>query len=215
MARLVTVFGTKGGIGKTTTAIAIAAVLADCLRVLLIDLDPQDAGSARFWLRQGTAAAFDHTATRDPASIATAVLHADYDLIVCDTPRSDDPTATTALAHSDLVICPSSTSRAELIAATQSSRLVPPHVERRVLLTRVDARSARDLAEAKAALDDVGLRRFEHVVHQRKAHVRAQDAHLPITDLTDTPSISAAADYRPVAAEVAAALAAQLAGTGA
>src|SRR6266851_6937039 len=50
--RTVAVMNEKGGSGKTTTTISLAAVLAeDGYRILVVDLDPQ--ASASLWLGRG------------------------------------------------------------------------------------------------------------------------------------------------------------------
>ena len=86
MPRLIPVAGQKGGVGKTTTAMSLAAVTARSSRVLLVDVDPQQ--SATWWAeRAEDNLPFDFTSDTDPSNLAR-LRELPYDVIFIDTPGS-------------------------------------------------------------------------------------------------------------------------------
>ena len=104
--RIVCLVGQKGGVGKTTTTMNLAAVMAKHSRVLVVDVDPQK--STTWWAENaGDNLPFDFAADVDPENIAR-LRELPYDTIFVDTPGSleDTRVLSAVLDASDFVILP-------------------------------------------------------------------------------------------------------------
>ena len=122
MVRTISFLNTKGGAGKTTTALGIAATWkALGYRVGVVDVDPN--GSASAWLAEwpeldGTPGAADML----PELVRAA---ADlYDYLVIDTPPNDQATIALVAHVSDLVVIPSAPTAIEFQQLASTIALV-------------------------------------------------------------------------------------------
>lgn len=83
--KILAVFNGKGGVGKTTTAVNLAAIFAETHDVLLVDADAQ--ASASWWAdRADSDLGFDVSKEENPALLGKLKSIEGYDLIVVDTP---------------------------------------------------------------------------------------------------------------------------------
>lgn len=204
MSRIVTILNGKGGVGKTTTAVNLAATFAEKRRVLLVDADPQ--GSATWWTEQSEKGmGFDLSQETDPKLLGDLRKIEGYDLVVVDTPpalRSEALAAVVAIADYLVLPTPPAPMDLAVLIETVQEAVMPLGVPHRVLLTKVDARSLGEALEAQNTLLELGIPACHAFVRAYKAHERAALEGVPISRWRGKNGREAEADYRRVADEL-------------
>ena len=202
--RLIVVANGKGGVGKTTTAMALSGILSEQYKVLAVDSDVQ--GSLSWWVqRGGRNINFDLTQETNPALLSKLRKIKGYDWIVVDTPpalRSEALSSVVAVA--DYVVLPTPPAPMDLAALIETVRLAiaPLKKAHRVLLTRVDSRSLKEALAAQNTLREVGVPAFRAFIRTYKAHERAALEGIPINQCLGDNVREAKADYCRVANEL-------------
>jgi chromosome partitioning protein len=192
---LITVASFKGGVGKTTTAIHLAAALAASGNTILVDGDANASASA--WNSRGRGLPFT-VASIDGASGASIE---GFTHVVVDTgarPARDD---LEALAGGDLLILPTTTEAMAIHALLQTaSTLAAIGGRYRVLLTMVSTnRRATSAAMVREALE---IPVFRTQIRRYAAYEKASLAGCLVHQTGDRYGGIAWSEYRALAKEV-------------
>jgi chromosome partitioning protein len=166
----------KGGVGKTTVALALAAVTADANgRALVVDVDPQS--SSADMAGRMTGPGFDFTHEMDPGTLVRLRELRSYDMVFIDCPGSLEGGQILAavLAVADFAVIPFVNDPLAIRPTVRTARFVAEHrVPYKVLVNNVDPRlGADEVRQAWSLLDQGELLRFRCVVRGYRAYPTA------------------------------------------
>jgi chromosome partitioning protein len=202
--KLLVVLNGKGGVGKTTTAINLAAAFAEHCPVLLVDADPQ--GSATWWAERNIEGMeFDLAKESNPALLKDLQRVQGYEWAIVDTPPAlESKTLAAVVSIADYLILPTPPAPMDLsvLIETVKQKVTPAKVAHRVLLTRVDPRSVGEALDAQNTLNEMGIPACKTFIRAYKAHERAALEGVSIFQWRGKNGREARKDYRNVADEV-------------
>ena len=174
---IVAVPNQKGGVGKTTLALALAAVTADANgRALVVDVDPQSSSAemAGRMLDPG----FDFSHEMDPGMLTRLRELRAYDMVFIDCPGSLEGGQILAavLAVADYAVIPFMHDPMAVRPTVRTAKFVAEHgVPYKVILNNIDPRlGADEIRAAWELLDGGGLARFRCAVRAYRAYSTAQ-----------------------------------------
>ncbi len=194
---ILTVASFKGGVGKSTAAVHLAAYLQSLGPTVLVDGDPNRSISG--WARRGSPPFLVVDEREAPRHIRDAA-HA-----VVDTPARPSREDLESLANGcDLLVIPTTADAFALdaLVLTVDALRSVPAARFRVLLSIVPPRPSRDGDEARATIATLGLPIFAGSIRRAVAFQRAALAGCLVSEVKDPRAVDAWGDYENVGREI-------------
>jgi chromosome partitioning protein len=194
---IVTVASFKGGVGKTTTAVHLAAYLQARAKTMLVDGDPNR--SASKWAKRGH---FPFEVVGHHQGIRRV---SEFEHTVIDTeahPSREDMEELAAGCH--LLIIPSTPDRLSLDALVDTVEVLRSlGTDRwRVLLTMVPPPPSKAGESAREVLVEAGFPLFGAGIRRYTAFQTAADMGVIVSEVKDARAASSWEDYQKIGAEV-------------
>jgi chromosome partitioning protein len=195
---IITTAAFKGGVGKTTTAVHVAAFLQNDGDTLLVDGDPNR--SATRWAKRGAGFSFKVVGEQQAAKYGRSFKH-----IVIDTQaRPEEEDIKDLVDGCDLLILPTTPDVLSLDALMQTVDLMRSlgSDQYRVLLTRVPSAPRKDGAEAKEMLTTAGFPLFKGRIRELVAFQKAALDGLIVNQVSDRRAKIAWNEYLTIGREI-------------
>jgi chromosome partitioning protein len=195
---ILTVASYKGGVGKTTTAVHLAAYLNTLSPTLLLDGD--QTRNATAWSRRGDGFGFRVAPIDQAAKLAREFQH-----IVIDTGQRPSVADLEAAADGcDLMVVPAIPSALDTDGLGQTVRALQaiPSAKFKVLLTRVAADAANEAAELRGVLAAIKAPVFQAQIPRLKAFEKAAGSGVTVDQADDRNADRAWGAYLAVGREI-------------
>jgi chromosome partitioning protein len=192
---IITITALKGGVGKTTTSIHLAAYLQENAPTLLIDADRNR--SALVWSRE------DKLPFTVASQAGATGIISKYTHIITDTQaRPEQEELQDLVASSDLLIIPTTANHLDLDTTIKTTELLEKWgAKYKVLLTQVDSRTRTGRA-ARGILEEAKLPLFQADIPLLVAFERSSSKGVIIRDCIDPRASFGWAKYQAVGKEV-------------
>jgi chromosome partitioning protein len=182
---IISVFGGKGGIGKTTLAFLLAWLLGQVGPTLLIDADKrqEDGSTKELYDKLTVESTFDISVEEDPTLLGGLRNARGYRFIVVDNAPHRDPAKLEASCNGDLIVVPMVPVYLEIRAVMSSLRniVIPSGRPYRVVMSRVTNNRKSKARTTHVSLEAVGIPVFKTHMREYVAHQDAGALGLPVT----------------------------------